>query len=69
MDQISMTLTWISENTKGSTIALQKKKLFLQAWAYNGNVKVKTNDGVVKPIRNNEDIKQLLPEVTDLVLP
>ena len=66
---INEDLTTIRARLFATVRSLQKKKLFLQAWTYNGNVKVKTNDGVVKPIRNNEDIKQLLPEVTDLVLP
>ena len=44
-----------------TTRNLQAKKYFKQAWRYNDNIKVTTENGVVKPI--SDDIKSLLPEV------
>ena len=42
---------------------MQRRKLFSLCWTYNGNIKVKTNPGVIKPIANIDDIKALCPGV------
>ena len=42
--------------------SLQKKKLFKQAWTYNGNIKVTMLNGEVKSINNAQDIHTLLPD-------
>ena len=42
---------------------LQYRKHFKQAWTYNGNIKVTTQQGEVKSIGTLEDIKGLLPTV------
>ena len=46
-----------------TTRSLQARKNFKQAWTYNGNIKVTTQNGVVKPISTIDDIKALLPDV------
>ena len=40
-----------------TTRSLQARKYFKQAWTYNGNIKVTTQNGVVKPISTIDDIK------------
>ena len=42
---------------------LQKKKYFNQAWSYNGTIRVKDMQGMVKIISNTDDIKTCLPNV------
>ena len=42
--------------------SLQKKKLFKQAWTYNGNIKVTMPNGEVKSINNAQDVHTLLPD-------
>ena len=42
---------------------LQKKKYFNQAWTYNGTIRVKDMQGMVKIISNTDDIKTCLPNV------
>ena len=42
-----------------TTRSLQAKKYFKQAWTYNGNIKVTTQNGVVKPISTIDDMKAL----------
>ena len=46
-----------------NTHSLQAKKYFKQVWENNGNIKVTTQNGVVKPISTIDDIKSVLPEV------
>ena len=42
-----------------TTRSLQARKYFKQAWTYNGNIKVTTQNGVVKPISTIDDIKSI----------
>ena len=42
---------------------LQKKKYSNQAWTYNGTIRVKDMQGMVKIISNTDDIKTCLPNV------
>ena len=42
---------------------MQKDKHFAQAWTYNGNIKVKTNNDVIKPISCRDDFVKLCPDV------
>ena len=42
---------------------LQSRKHFKQAWTYNCNIKVTTQQSEVKSIGTLEDIKALLPTV------
>ena len=42
---------------------LQKKKYFNQAWTYNGTIRVKDLQGMVKTISNTDDIQTCLPNV------
>ena len=42
---------------------MQKDKHFAQAWTYNGNIKVKTNQDVIKPISCRDDFVKLCPDV------
>ena len=47
-----------------STIrTLHKKRHFQQVWTYNGTIRVKDLQGLVKVIHNNEDIQNCLPNV------
>ena len=46
-----------------TTRNLQTKKYFKQAWAYNGNIKVTTQNGVINSISTIHDIKSLSTEV------
>ena len=43
--------------------ALHKKRHFQQVWTYNGIIRVKDTQGLVKIIRNNNDIQNCLPNV------
>ena len=43
--------------------ALHKKRHFQQVWTYNGTIRVKDMQGVVKVIHNNEDIQNCVPDV------
>ena len=43
--------------------ALNKKRHFQQVWTYNGIIRVKDTQGLVKIIRNNNDIQNCLPNV------
>ena len=42
---------------------LHKKRHFQQVWTYNGTIRVKDLQGLVKVIHNNEDIQNCLPIV------
>ena len=42
---------------------LHKKRHFQQVWTYNGTIRVKDLQGLVKVIHNNEDIQNCLPNV------
>ena len=66
---INEDLTTIWARLLATVRSLKKKKLFQQTWIYNGNVEDKTNRWVIKRIRNNENMQQLLSGVNDLVLP
>ena len=42
---------------------LQKKRYFNKAWTYNGTIRVKDLQGMVKTISNTDDIQTCLPNV------
>ena len=42
--------------------SLQKKGHIMETWPYNGSIKVKTNEGVIKSVMNSSHFAHILPD-------
>ena len=60
---INEDLTTFRAQLFATTRKLYKAKHISQCWTYNGNIKVKMNDGVIKPVASLHDLSVLLPKV------
>ena len=58
--RINEDLTTYRSRLFKTTCSWQTKKYFKQAWIYNGNIKITTQNGVVFQL---DDINAVLPEI------
>ena len=60
---INENLTATSAKLFAMSRSLQKKGYLMETWTYNGSIKVKTNEGVIKTFTNSTHFRHILPDV------
>ena len=60
---INEDLTAIRAKLFAISRSLQKKGSLMETWTYNGSIKVKTNEGVIKTVTNSTHFRHIIPDV------